>query len=386
VDSVYVGSGSTVDATLLGSSSDLIYFRGAWADYSKTVAGSVITFSRSIDGAQESVRVVGGNGALNDKLVFADGAVMSSNAKTALAINTGVAINTITTFDANTTTPGLNPTLIASALDNVSNFDVSSNLVLNYSESVTAVSGKFIRIVNDGGIGFRGESSTHTLSIAANDTSQVSISGGRITLNPAFDLDLANNYHIEIDAGAFVGATSNLASAAYDGTASLNFQTVTPGTTALANAAASQKMAADGSMTASTQWLDIEGIGSPSGSATALDLSGGNYALVAKDYEAAGGNADNGYDGIQVGDLNVALTKFGLGDLTYIDDQGNNLNALNDLTLTAVLDAGTAPTLIQFAGTSLAGFIEVSLLSSNASFDSINALNQLVGGTAVITA
>ncbi|OYU10068.1 MAG: hypothetical protein CFE38_19555 [Comamonadaceae bacterium PBBC1] len=390
VDSVYVGSGSTVDATLLGSSSDLVYFRGTWADYSKTVAGSVITFSRSIDGAQESVRVVGGNAALNDKLVFADGAVMSSNAKTALAINTGVAINTITTFDANTTTPGLNPTLLGSALDNVSNFDVSSNLVLNYSESVTAVSGKFIRIVNDGNggtvTGFRGESSTHTLSIAANDTSQVSIIGGRVTLNPTFDLDLANNYHIEIDAGAFVGATSNLASAAYDGNASLNFQTVTPGTTALANAAASQKMAADGSMTVSYQWLDIEGIGSPSGSATALDLSGGNYSLVAKDYDTAGGNADSGYDGIQVGDLNVALIKFGLGDLIYIDDQGNNLNVLNDLTLTAVLDQGVAPTPIQFAGTSLGGFMQVSLLNSTVSFDSINVLNQLVGGTAVISA
>jgi hypothetical protein len=72
--------------------------------------------------------------------------------------------------------------------------------------------------------------------------------------------------------------------------------------------------------------------------------------------------------------------------LVYIDDQFNNVSAQNDLALVAVLDQGTAPTPIQFAGTSLGGFVEVRLLGSNSSFDSINAFTQLVGGTAVITA
>jgi hypothetical protein len=179
---------------------------------------------------------------------------------------------------------------------------------------------------------------------------------------------------------------AGLATAAFDGTTSLNFSTVTPGTTSIANAVASQKMDADGAMIESYRWLDIEGVGSPSGSAVALDLAAGNYALVAKDYDANGGNISSGYDGIELGDLNVALNNFVLGDLIYIDDQSNSLNALNELTLTAVLDQGVAPTPIQFAGTSLGGFIEVSLLNSTVSFDSINALNQLVGGTAVIAA
>ncbi|WP_228769400.1 putative Ig domain-containing protein [Limnohabitans sp. 2KL-3] len=278
------------------------------------------------------------------------------------------------------------PQLRSSALDNVTNFDVNSNIVIQYDQSVTAVAGKYIHLVNDGGVGFRGESVVHTQSILLTDTTQVTISQGKITINPIFDLDLANTYHITLDEGAFMSTLSGLATAAFDGTTSLNFATVTPGTTSIANAVASQKMDADGAMVDSYRWLDIEGIGIPSGLPTALDLVGGNYAVVAKDQDPTGADNLTGYDGIALGNLNVALNNFALGDLIYIDDQGNNLNAVNDLTLTAVLDTGVAPTLIQFAGTDLAGFIEVSLLNSTASFDSFNTLKQLVGGMPVISA
>ena len=386
VDTVYVGDGSTVDATLLGASSDLIYLRGDWADYSKSLAGSVMTFSRTVNGQTETVKVIGGNGALNDKLIFADGAVLSNNAKLALSANLNAAIETVTGYDPDTTTPGLRPVLQASALDDVSNFEVSSDIVLSYSEPVTAQAGKYIRIVDGGGAGLRGESSDNTQVIEVTDSTQVSIVGGRVTLNPTFDLDLASRYHIEIDAGAFVGQTSGQATEAYNGSSSLNFSTVTPGTGTLANAVASRAMEASGTMVAGHSWLDIEGIGSPSGNAVALDLAGGNYALVAKDYDLNGADSGAGYDGIALGDLNVALNNFALGDLIYIDDQGNSLGALNDLQLTAVIDQGSAPTPIQFAGTSLGGFIEVGLQGSLASFDTIEALNQLVGSSAVITA
>ena len=97
VDTVYVPDGGTVDATLLGGNSDLIYFRGNWADYAKTVAGSTITFTRSIDGLTESVKVVAGSTVtLNDKLIFADGAVLSNNAKLAVNINANAVISDVT--------------------------------------------------------------------------------------------------------------------------------------------------------------------------------------------------------------------------------------------------------------------------------------------------
>jgi hypothetical protein len=140
-------------------------------------------------------------------------------------------------------------------------------------------------------------------------------------------------------------------------------------------------------MVASYQWLDIEGIGSP-GSATALNLSGGNYALVAKDYDATGANVGTGYDGIRLGDLNVAANNLSLGDLIYLDDQGNNPGAWNDLALTGVLNDGAAPTTIQFAatGTGLGGLIDVSVAGSGIDYNSIASLNSAVGGTAVISA
>jgi hypothetical protein len=108
--------------------------------------------------------------------------------------------------------------------------------------------------------------------------------------------------------------------------------------------------------------------------------------VVAKDQDSTGANTLTGYDGIALGNLNVALNNFALGDLIYIDDQGNNLNAVNDLTLTAVLYEDVAPTVIQFAGNDLSVFIEVSLLNSTASFESFDALKQIVGGMPVISA
>ncbi|QVL45270.1 MAG: hypothetical protein KFB94_08435 [Methylophilaceae bacterium] len=386
IDTVYVGDGSSVDATLLGAGADKIYFRGQWSDYSKTLSGSVITFERTINNQIETVRVVGGNGALNDHLIFADGAVLSNNAKLALQSSINATIDTVTGYDASTTTPGLAPMLLESNLDDVTNLDVTSSIVLTYSEAVTAASGKYLRIINDGGDGFRGESETHTQLIEVTDESQVSIVNGTITINPRFDLDLANDYHIEIDAGAFVSVATGVASNAYDGTDTLNFSTVTPGTTSIENAAASVEMDANGDMVSSYEWLDIEGIGSPSSdNPVSLDLSTGNYALVAKDYDPAGNDEMSGYDGIKLNNLNVAAIGFGAGDLIYIDDQTNNSDALNDLGLTAMIHFGTAPTKLQFAGTDLGGFIDVTLSVSQISFDSIAAFNEEIGSTAVIT-
>ena len=377
VDTVYVPRGGVVDCTLLGSAQDAIYFTGNWGDYTKAIAGSVVSFSRSVDGYSESVRVVGNpaNVSLNDLLVFADGAVHSGDVKTALTTSLTAVMSAVTGYDPTMLTPGRAPTFSDSAFNNLTNLEVGSNLILNYRESVTAVSGKYIHIVNDGGAGFHGESTVNTLNILVTDTTQVSIVGGRVSLNPTADLDLSNNYHITIDAGAFTGGSSHQASAAYDGTSTLHFSTVTPGTSALANAAASQVMNADGTLGSGHLWLDIEGIGSPSASAgTALDLAAHHYALVAKDYNAAGGSVGN--DGVTTGDFYVAANNFGAGDLIYIDNQSATPN---DLTKTIVFHDGTPPTTLQFAGTGLGGLVHISLAGSVATFDTIDLMKDLLG-------
>jgi len=295
-------------------------------------------------------------------------------------------------------TPCLAPWLMPSPLHGVSNLDPSSDIVLSYSMPVSAVAGKFIRIVNDGGsgptdaanpagTGFRGENTINTLSIAANDTTQVSILGNKVTINPTSDLDLANRYHIEVDAGAFAAA-SGLASAAFNGASSLNFATVTPGRFDLGYAAASLKMASSGAtpptLVDSFKWLDLEGIGSQPSNVVPLNLATGSFALVFKDYNTtrpAGQPAT--YDGVDAPTFYVAANGFGADDRVYIDNQ---VALANDLGKSIFVHKGTAPTTVQFAphadANALGGFIDVSLVGSTQVFTSVNGWMQQLGSTA----
>lgn len=110
VDKVYVKAGAIVDARGLLAGEDIIYFTGNWADYSKssTAVAGAIQFTRSVNGLTETVTV--GNGvssAARDKLVFADGAVLTQNVNSALRTDINVALNAVTGYDATTTTPFL---------------------------------------------------------------------------------------------------------------------------------------------------------------------------------------------------------------------------------------------------------------------------------------
>ena len=152
VDTVYVPRGGAVDCTLLGSGQDLIYFTGNWADYSKAISGSVLTFSRTVDGYNESVKVVGSatNISLNDRLVFADGAVYSGNAKTALSASLTTAVNAVTGYDATLVTPlsrdTVAPTLVIS--DDGGSASGVYNYSFTFSEAVTGFAASDIAVVN----------------------------------------------------------------------------------------------------------------------------------------------------------------------------------------------------------------------------------------------
>ena len=95
-----------------------------------------------------------------------------------------------------------------------------SDLVLRFSKPVQAVSGKKIRIVND--------SDTSLVEIDAADTTQVTVgTDGTVTLNPTADLAMGKNYHIEIDAAAFVDLSGSAFAGIADATA-LNFTVPDP--------------------------------------------------------------------------------------------------------------------------------------------------------------
>jgi len=272
---------------------------------------------------------------------------------------------------------------ITSTIDNVTNFDVTSNIVLTASENVTAVTNKYIHIINDGGTGFHGEATVNTQDILVTDTTKVTITNNTITINPGFDLDLSNNYHITVDAGAFVNAGSVVSAAVSDST-TMNFSTVTPGAAAggVAGAAASQKMV-DGTdaLVVSYGWWDIETLGSTVSGSVSGDLSAGNIAVVFKDYDPLPGDAFNGYTGIgSPGDDYVSLTGFGSGDLLYIDNQTNA--APNDLTQTAIIHSGVAPSQVQFDGYTPNGgqpiWVDITTTAGTTAFDSVAGLQSLL--------
>jgi len=314
-DYVYLSrNGSVVDAHRLTSSE----CSSGYVDITPSdnlVNGTTYTFSaKLVDGA--------GN--------------IGESGSAAITINTDTSAPTVT-----------NP----SALDGVANLDVTSDIVLNFGGAVTAVSGGRISIVNDANTGakngYGGENATHTIELyldaahattnggvttvrAYQDSNHTTESGtvtigstGLVTLNPLYDLDLSNNYHIEIAANTFQKTTGvgNLVFGT-NGT-DLNFSTVGPGVVSssgsLANVATSGKMTADGAMGDGHQWISLDGVTLGNESALkVLDLSGKDYALVLKDASTAVGEL-----GLATS-TNIALGNMEAGhDLLYFDDQNN---------------------------------------------------------------
>jgi VCBS repeat-containing protein len=355
-DTVYVSDGARIDATQLGGEIDRIFFRGNWADYTKTISGSVLTFSRTVQGVDEVVKVVGVSSgdpsdrdARDDQLFFADGSVSSGAARVALRTSLSVGLNSVEGRDLAQTTPGVGLSILKSQLDDVTSLDPSSNIVLIFPEAVSkGVSGN-IYIINSGGPGYRGENVARDLVIPIN-SSQVTIPGGsgtKVVIDPAVDLDLANSYYLKIDAGTFVGNDSSRPSLAFDGVASLNFSTVTPGVTSgvfpkASDAVASVVMDPNGLTTTGRRWLDIEGVGNGTVQRS-IDVSGSDVVLVAKDYNPEGAVARS--SGLWTREFNLQVDGFGNGDLIYFDNQAL---AINDLTKTILIDQGNGYTTFQF--------------------------------------
>lgn len=104
---------------------------------------------------------------------------------------------------------------------NAQNVKVDSDLTLTFNEGVKAVSGKNISIwkpqVTSNASGSEYPevlaNSTKIETIAADDTSKVTISNNVVKINPAADLDYKTNYFVKIDPAAFKDSAGNL----YDG-------------------------------------------------------------------------------------------------------------------------------------------------------------------------
>ncbi|MNC34668.1 hypothetical protein D3C75_831110 [compost metagenome] len=104
--------------------------------------------------------------------------------------------------------------------DNVGNVAAGANLTLTFSEDVLAGSGH-ITLIND-------SNGSLIKIINITDSSQVSISGNTVTVNPTTDLAAGANYHVQIDSGALHDAAGN-DYAGISTSTGLNFTTVSAG-------------------------------------------------------------------------------------------------------------------------------------------------------------
>jgi large repetitive protein len=293
----------------------------------------------------------------------------------------------------------------SSSIDNNTKFDVRSDIVLTASESVTAVAGKYIHIINDANagtsLGYLSEAAVHTQDILVTDTSKLTISGNKITLNPGWDLDLGNNYHIEIDAGAFTGVTSGMTSVAIADSTSMNFSTVSPFmanlASAMTSAVASEKMiAGTDAITASGSWFSVmgatAGIGdtSTANAGAIFDLSGGNYVILGgKDTSTVPQDINLSESGLSLPfTMWVELDNFGLNDSIYIDDQFNNVAYTNLIEgdPSAVAEQTATLSRIAVPASNGQGWFDVVLASevSIAKFNSIAELSAATNNQAVL--
>lgn len=164
------------------------------------------------------------------------------------------------------------------------------------------------------------------------NVSSVQIVGDKLVINPCYDLDLSNRYHIEVEAGALVNAGSLGNEAITSGTA-IAFNTVIPkanannaNTSANRSGNLSVKLDDTGALVNSYNWVDLEGRGTFTKAvpAHAIFDAGGSkkFAYVLSD---SGPNP-----GLYTLDLMVRIYNFGSDDVIYFDNQ-TTIDAMNPI-------------------------------------------------------
>ncbi|WP_395699690.1 Ig-like domain-containing protein [Aquabacterium sp.] len=138
---------------------------------------------------------------------------LAGNAFAGLAGNAAWNFNTAT---SDTTPPQL---LALSPADDATAVAVGADLVLTFNENVSVGSGSIV--IRSGGQVVR--------TIAVTDTTQVSIDGSQVRINPSSDLGANGSYSVTVDAGAFRDAAGNNFAGVLGSTA-WNFTTAAAGT------------------------------------------------------------------------------------------------------------------------------------------------------------
>lgn len=276
----------------------------------------------------------------------------------------------------------------AAVLDGQASLDVTSDLVLDFGTTLGAGVADSIRLVNDANTasksGFYGETTDHTLvmyfggRVSSNGITTVqtyssattqnasTLSGsvsivnatGVVTINLLHDLDLANNYHLEVAANSFTNTANGLSNAA--------FATVSLGAGGSSSAAVA--MTGASALTAAHTWINITGL---------EELTGGIVASAAGPtaYVIANQNANPLETVILADTTNVSLAGFRAGDMLYIDNTFDGrtsrlVSASEDVSWTANatndsiwLDLAAQPSFAAYIALPVAAFTDVNAMN-----------------------
>ncbi|WP_421760991.1 Ig-like domain-containing protein [Devosia sp.] len=216
--------------------------------------------------------------------------------------------------------------------DNSQSVAVGANLVLTFSEAVAAGDGTIVIHHANGDV---------LMTISANDTSQVSISGGVVTINPTSNLAAGESYYITLDSTAFHDTALNNF-AGFSTPDAFNFKT------------ASSVIAGNSN-------------------ANTLNGTDGNDTING----LAGNDTLNGLGGNDIIDGGTGRDKMagGTGDDTYyLDNSGD--------TVTEGSNAGTDSVYAGFSYTLGSNVENLYLTGSSAANGMGNALNNILSGNA----
>jgi hypothetical protein len=173
----------------------------------------------------------------------------------------------------------------------------------------------------------------------------IDVGGGDVSTNAFnFDWDFGANYHVEFDAGLVTSADGSQTNAALSSTTAVNFTTVTPAADAI-GAASQIQSTTDGSLSASYLWHSAhQGSGTSQAGAVALNFTTGMHALVAEAGAVAGTlPANTKYTAVPLSG-NVNITGFGSNDILYTDNNGNMSLVTTQGTLGATLSGAASTT------------------------------------------
>ncbi|MFH1873504.1 MAG: putative Ig domain-containing protein [Pseudomonadota bacterium] len=329
-------SGPTSTATVVVDQAFSNNISGLFADVD---AGDTLTFSQT--GLPAGVSLDSTTGVISGTVAATGQATVVVTATDAggLTVSHTLTVNAVNL-----------PTVSNTAtLDGVANLDVRSDLVLTFSDTIQLGSGQ-IRIMDD--MGTTGWTLTNTttsegkqdvtdndvvitllngavtgLTVGGVDKSadmadSVTVSGNKLVISPAgsdnasstdwdFDWDFGANYHIELDAG--VVTANGVGNLALSDPTTLNFTTVTP--VGNNTGAASQKMAADGTMTTGYTWHHGH-VDDATGTGFAMNFGTGSHGLMLQ--TSTGADNRNTTTGGK-----VLLSGFGIDDVIYMDNMGD---------------------------------------------------------------